>query len=245
MLANRWRRKLIGSRQAIAMLRRTTMYRPPKTEYDSVIMADLTRTYPLDQWFMDHMDNIATVLNLYAYTNSGMGYAQGMAFIVFVLYKTFYEDDPEYAIHDTYYAFHRVVEVIRPIYPLGSKDSRPHKFKDSVKQLIYVKLAIYDMDLAQKLKSSPDIIPIVIFQSVPALFANKFSSIEETSLLFDFIFCDKPIDTLHSTVCVLCAILLRFRHIFMSMSFEKTLELIQVKEYYNVRKIIAIASRVK
>ena len=244
-MANRWRQKLIGPRKTVAVLRKTNISKPPISEYNDIILQDLRRTYPLDDWFSDHMSDLSTLLNLYSYTNSGMGYAQGMAFILFVLFKTFHEDDKENALQDTFYAFHRVIEVIRPIYPLGEKDKRPNQFKDSVDRLIYLKLAIHDIRLAEKLKSMPDIVPLFIFQCVPALFANKFETIEDSTILFDFIFCDDVKDTFYNVICILCAILIRFKHIFIHMAYDKILQLLQVKEYYDIKFIIGIANRLK
>lgn len=245
MMANRWRSSLLGSTQIIKSLRKSNIRVSTISEYNDKILRDLRRTYPLNNWFNDHMESISNILNSYCYTNSGMGYSQGMAFIVFVLYKTFYEDNEEYATQDTFYAFHRVIQIIRPIYPIWNFDTRPIQFKDSVDSLIYMKLAIHDIDLAHTLKQKTEFIPLLIFQCLPALFANKFESIDDACILFDFIFCKKTLDMFHNVICVTCAVLIRFKAIFMYMKREQILHLIQVKEYYNVRKIICIANQIK
>ena len=241
MIASRWREKLIGNRLRIIELRKTPITDPPVKMFGTDILQDMTRTFPRNHWFLKHMENITMLLNSYAYTNSAMGYAQGMAFIVFILYKTFHEDIPKYALQDTYYAFHRIVGVIRPIYPLGRHDLGPQDFIRSINQLIYMKLAIHDTPLACRLKTMEQLVTIIILQCLPALFSNKFKSIEDGQILFDYIFSKESITMFNRIINVFAAILIHFRPIIMSMEEEKVMQLMQVQDYYKARKIIATA----
>lgn len=244
MRAHKWRKALIGAPETIRLLRQTNIPKTIDSEYRRVINDDLRRTFPENNWFTNHISELSNILNLYAYTNNGMGYAQGMAFIVFILYKIYYEDEPKYASQDTYYSFHKLITIIRPIYPLHDKDVRPNLFKDDIKRIVYLKIAHDHRDLAEKLKYHPDILPVLIYQCIPTLFGNKFA-FKSSCLLFDFMIVSKPVELFNRVLCVLCGIIISLKEIFMSMSFEKILQLISAKELYNVRKIICIANKIK
>lgn len=240
MLARRWRKVLQGSPSTLKVLRLTNIQDNINSDFSETIHQDIVRTYPTDPWFLPHIGKLSNILNLYAYTNKGMGYAQGMAFIVFILYKVYYKDRPKYACQDTFYSFHKIVNTIRPIYPLTKDDVSTSHFKDDIQKLIYLKIAVNYRKLSLRLKSMPEILPVVIYQCVPTLFANKFS-VEDTIVIYDFIFMDKCTNMFHRTICILCAIFISFEPIILSFQFEKILELIAVKQYYNVRKIISVA----
>lgn len=240
MIARRWRKVLLGTPDTLKLLRATNIKHAIHSNFNEAIHLDLVRTYPQDEWFTTHTKNLSNILNLYAYTNNGMGYAQGMAFIVFILYKKFYKDNPLYACQDTFYSFHKVVNVIRPIYPINAHDSSSTTFQDNLKHLIYFKLSRKHRELALKLKEFPVLMSTIIYNNMPCLFANKFS-VDESSLLYDFIFVGNCSDMFHRILSILCAIVISFEPIILSFTFDRILQIIAVKDYYNVRKILSIA----
>ena len=240
MIAQRWRKILLGKPDTLKLLRSTNIKNTVPSSFDEDIHLDLVRTYPNDKWFTTHTKNLSNILNLYAYTNNGMGYAQGMAFIVFILYKKFYNDEPSYACQDTFYSFHKIVNVIRPIYPINERDTSSTEFHDHLKHLIFFKIARKNRNLANKLKQFPDLMSVIIYNNIPCLFANKFS-VEESTLLYDFIFVGACSEMFHRVICILCAIVISFKPIIMSFTFDKVLEIMAVRDYYNVRKLLCIA----
>lgn len=240
MIAQRWRKVLLGKSDTIKTLRCTNIQNTVHSSYNEDIHLDLVRTYPTDKWFTKHTENLSNILNLYAYTNNGMGYAQGMAFIVFILYKNFYIDDPKYACQDTFYSFHKIVNIIRPIYPINESDTSSTEFQDHLKFLIFFKISRKNRELALKLKQLPDLMSVIIYNNIPCLFANKFS-VEESILLYDFIFVGECSEMFHRVICILCGIIISFEPIILSFTFDKVLEIMSVKDYYNSRKVLSIA----
>lgn len=240
MLAGRWRKVLLGGTKSITIIRLTNLESVANSKDGETIRRDIVRTYPTNPWFTPHIGKLSNILNLYAYTNNGMGYAQGMAFIVFILYKVYHDDNPKHADKDTFYSFHKIINTIRPIYPLNKDDVSASVYVNDLKQLVYMKIAVNHRRLALRLKSMPDIIPLVIYQCIPTLFGNKFN-VDDAIIIYDFIFMGECTDMFHRAICILCAIFISFEPVILTFQFEKVLEFIAVKEYYNVRKIISIA----
>lgn len=241
MIAQRWRKVLLGKPDTVKILRCTNIKNTIHSSFNEEIHLDLVRTYPKDEWFTTHTKNLSNILNLYAYTNNGMGYAQGMAFIVFILYKKFYHDDPDNACQDTFYSFHKIVNIIRPIYPINDVDTSTTTFQNHLKHLIFFKIARKHRNLANKLKEYPELMPVIIYNNIPCLFANKFS-VEEATVLYDFIFVGECSEMFHRVICILCGMVISFEPIILSFTFDKILQIISVKDYYNVRKILCVAS---
>ena len=186
MLASRWRKALMGGSKTLKLLRLTNLDIPIHSDYHETIHQDIVRTYPTNEWFTAHTKKLTNILNLYAYTNNGMGYAQGMAFIVFILYRTFHRDNPKHADKDTYYSFHKIINTIRPIYPLNKDDVSASEYMNDLKTLMYIKIAVNHRRLALRLKSMPMVMSVLIYQCVPTLFANKFN-VEDATTVYDFI----------------------------------------------------------
>ena len=90
--AQKWRNYLLGSPSTIYLLRESKEIKHKENKHEEVIRNDLKRTYPLNDFFTDRIGDLSNVLNTYAHINEGMGYAQGMAFIAFNLYKIYYEE---------------------------------------------------------------------------------------------------------------------------------------------------------
>ena len=214
-------------------------------EYDSAVCRDmlkmdLPRTFPREPWFQDHMSTLTAILSAYASTNPGMGYAQGMAFPVFVLYRTYYVDDPKHARVDTYYSFHRLIHVVRPMYPLNSDDSRPTTFTKHINALLPLLVSLVDAPFACRLKRFPIILYAFALQSLPTLFTNKFH-LYDSPTVFDFIVNVSPVRMFQRALCTLASIIVLFKPIFMYMEYEKILEIINIRAYYDVDRIVRIA----
>ena len=101
LIAHRWRRCLLGTNEDVYRLRTIKLTTPimeslPVDEIDR----DLKRTFPLDEFFTKHTDEIRNVLLWYAWTNPSVGYCQCFSFIAFIMFKVFYENDPPHAMID-------------------------------------------------------------------------------------------------------------------------------------------------
>ena len=239
-----WRNILLGSYDDQQRLHRNAKNMPTSDEYDEIIRADITRTFANDEWFATHFTTLTDILRCYAYTNVGMGYMQGMSFPVFVLYRTFFTDAPKNAAVDTFYAFHRLINVVRPIYPLSDSDPVPAKFNDDICTLVILMVAVTDSDFAQTLRTYKHILTVMVFQCVPTLFANKFNY-DETCIVFDFIFDTSNRTMFRNVLRILVATLFVFKPVFMYMHEHTIMELISVRDYHNVHKIITLAKNIE
>lgn len=230
----------MGDADEIAALRARRL-----PEYDSAVCrdmlsVDLPRTFPYEPWFQDHMSTLTAILSAYASTNPGMGYAQGMAFPVFVLYRTYYVDNPKHAQMDTYYSFHRLIHIVRPIYPLNGHDPRPTTFANQINALLPLLVSFVDAPFARTIKHFPIILHAFTLQSLPTLFTNKFQMHDSPSV-FDFIIDKSPVRMFQRALCVLAAIFVLFKPVFMHMEYEKILEMINIRAYYDVDRLLRIA----
>jgi len=241
MRALKWRRILLGPRDTIQLLRQAPLH-PQRSLHDNTIEKDIIRTFGDDDWFHEHIGPLANILSTYAYTNEGMGYVQGMAYMVFVLYRCFYEDCPLHAETDTYYAFHTLINAIRPIYPIHSRDSTPIDFHGRISTLVFLTISSQDQRLARRVQALPGVVEHLTRQTIPSIFGNKFAY-SEIVVLFDFIIDPSTSETFHRIVCVLAATIMALGPVFLSMNANKIMEIVQIKEYYDVTKIIAFARR--
>lgn len=240
--AQKWRNCLMGSPSIIFLLRKSRVHIDHPSTYFDDIHNDLKRTYPLDDFFTDHIVELSKILNTYAFVNEGMGYAQGMAFIVFALYKTFYEDDPVYAAEDTFFSFHKLVHVIRPAYPLNPKDVKVIDFNKNITSCVTLLVSSQNTHLALKVKEL-NIVPIFIQQNLPSLFCTKYS-VEDCCLLFDFIIDKDQFQMFHRILCVMAGMILSIEAVIMNMNFESILGIMQNKGCYKIRRVLCHANSV-
>jgi len=227
-----------------ALLHRTTLRNDfllaPGTPYVDEIGRDLDRTFPKCKWFLPHRPQLLELLNTYAYVNSGMGYCQGMNFVLFVLYKKFYVDSVKDARIRTYYAFHRLINVIRPVYPLNSKDTRPLQFSSKIASFVCILVSKHSIKLKRPLKH---IVCIIINQTLPALFLNKYN-VEDATLILDYIINKDDKVMFRKILSILVAIVLRFESVFVHLDECQILQIINIREYYEVNKILSISKRI-
>jgi len=239
----KWRNCLLGDYHEQEALHANEVCECPTKEYTEIIHSDLLRTFPKDAWFKTHFPALSKVLNSYAYTNKAMGYMQGMSFPMFVLYRTFYEDDPDNAFNDAYYAFHSIINVVRPIYPLSSTDPCPKMFNSDICTLIILIVGANDMKFARTLRDHTDILKVMIYQCVPTLFTNKFNY-EDCCVLFDFILHKSGKVMFENILRLLVATVLVFKPVFEHMADEHILELIATREYHSVYRIVSLAGSI-
>ena len=240
--AQKWRNCLMGSPSTIFFKREYSIKMEYLSKYDNEIQNDLKRTFPTSSFFTDHIVVLSDILNTYAYVNDGMGYAQGMAFIVFTLFKVYYEDDPIFATEDTFYSFHKVVQVIRPVYPLNAKDEKVLVFHQNLVPNVTLLLSKYNPTLAKRVNEI-GIMDLLLYQNIPSLFCNKFE-ITDCCLLWDFILRKKHYDMFHRVLCVLAGMIISLEPVIMDFNIDSIMSIMQDQHTYNVRRVILHAHKV-
>lgn len=131
---------------------------------------------------------------------------------------------------------------MRPIFPIDKYDETPILFQKKIKKLVLVNISKSYKTLARKLKRSDQPLSILIHQCIPTLFANRFS-LDETCILWDFIFDTNSVYMLEKIIHILSAIVITFEPIILNMHDFTILTLMQQKSMYNVNRIIAVANR--
>lgn len=235
-----WRNCLLGSPYTIHFIREYTINIGKISKHNDDILKDIKRTYPMNAFFNDHIEKLSNILNTYAYVNNGMGYAQGMAFLAFVLFKVYHEDDPLYAAEDTFYSLHNIIQVIRPAYPLNDKDKSAVNFNDHMSSSVALLIGKKNKPLALKLKEM-DLIKIFIYQHIPCLFANRYK-VEDCCILWDFIIRPESKEMFHRILCIVAGMIMTVEPVVMNMSFDSILGIMQHNSTYNVRRVITKAS---
>jgi len=238
MRASKWRAALIGDLDLIHKLRQSTIIPPNVIRDQSTMDQDLKRTFPTVQWFNKdtHLNNISDILMAYAKVNPNIGYAQGMCFIVFVLYKVYYEDCPEYVVHDTFYSLHTLIHYIRPLYPRDCDDKHITKWLESTASIIRLKLLYRSPKLAVKLRNS-GFIKLLLIKTAPALFANWFK-IEDIVILWDYLFTG---DTFENMLNAITAMIVCNRDIYLHLNEDKALQITAIKSFYKVSSVVSYA----
>ena len=83
MRAYRWRCALMGPPETWSDLRTPVV--TSTSAYLGQITLDVQRTFPEEKWFDPHRPQLVQMLNTFASVNVGMGYIQGMNYLIFPL----------------------------------------------------------------------------------------------------------------------------------------------------------------
>jgi hypothetical protein len=156
------------------------------SDFDTQIRMDIERTHPMDHWFDPHRESICKLLNAFANTNIGFGYPQGLNFLVFPLWKVYYQSSPKWAMHDTFYSLQHLVGALLSVYPIHKSDNAALDQIELICAIVKLRTSKKYPKLRRKLFSeeySPFIISIVS-KMVPTLFANVYT-VNNCILLWD------------------------------------------------------------
>ena len=237
MQATRWRSILMGDVNDL----RSRVLASPDIEALPLdeIERDITRTFPSDKWFKEHHDRIRNVLLWYAWTHPGISYCQAFSFLAFSLYKMYHVNDPRHSMVDTYYSMHTLISLVRPMFPLNSKDNKPAEFAKAFQSLVHINLLVVDHDLAEKVLDH-DIVKIYVLNGVPTLFTNWFS-VEEGHQIIEFILDNSKERMFSNIVNFVSAFILAYREIYMHFATEDLMLYVHTKNVFHVAKIIAVA----
>lgn len=176
------------------------------SNYLAQITRDVHRTFPTERWFDPHRATLVQLLNTFASVNVGVGYIQGMNYLMFPLWKVFYQSEPEWAVEDTLCAMQSLMHMTLRTYPTGPTGSSYLKTLGGVLRLRCVTLCpsmhvLFDADYELFMTA-------VISSVMPTLFANVLQ-LDRVLLLWDQFFAagskrqmfNRAVDTL---VCLLC-----------------------------------------
>lgn len=239
MRAHKWRQRLIGDIKMINQLRKTTIVVPNIIKEQDTMLRDLKRTFPEIEWFneREHIGNITSILKGFAHANPTIGYAQGIAFIVFILYYVYYNDSKEHVLHDTFYSLHTIISHIRPFIPRDSSDSRIQNWIDSAASIIRLKFFHNHPTLALKLRDTIHI-KLLIIQTGPALFANWFD-FEDTQLIWDYLFSTENI--FENVLDIIAGMIVSNKEVYLHLDTEKVLQITGLRSFYRVASIVSYA----
>lgn len=235
--SHRWRKCLLGTTNDIYQLRTIKLSIPLLEDLPVVeIDRDLTRTFPLEMFYTNHIDKIRNVLLWYAWTNPSLPYCQCFSFLAFVMYGCFHQGDKRHAMIDTYYAIHKMILLIKPLLPISANDTRPLEFAGILRSVILLDIMKYDRQLYNRLRNSI-VIKYVIFSGFSAFYLNWFDSASGITLL-DYIINEKSSVMFQRLLKFTVAFFLVQKPMFMGLEDDQCLELLHEKEMINFYSIL-------
>jgi len=203
-----YRKTLIGNSKAILITRMQEINIPTSTKFDEQIDMDLARCFPT---MKKHRKVLKDILKAYASSAVGVGYAQGINFLVCPLYNHLLIDNQEYALSDTFYCLQRVMRLVLPIYPLHNKDIIPLQYSAKVAELLR-RDTRFPSDWL-------DVVQCFLLRFWPTMFSNMFN-LDQIKVLWCYILTGKT-DTLR---------LKRLYKIFLNM-FKSNSPLYKMEKY--------------
>lgn len=223
MYAARWKFKLLKNYRI--------QFLPISNHCNNDLEKDMKRTYPTVEWFRKHERELSNILLNFIEMNPALSYMQGMCFIVFTLFYTFRHSD--FRSCETLYCLHKIVEPIRPIYPLNENDRSPLLFIDSTAKIILLKINQRSKALSELLDI--DIVKIFIVSGFPSFFGNWYN-LEETIKLYDVLIDESPVKMLNNMIQFLACFFLYHKQIILNSTLEQTMYILQQKG--NLKKIL-------
>lgn len=170
--------------------------------YNDLIKMDIVRTHPTDTWFDCHRPTLCRLLNSFALRNVGFGYSQGLNYLIFVLWKVFYKNDPSTAEQYTLSSLQYLVGKLMTVYPLSRSDNQAMRQMQTICTMVRLRCSTKFPRLQDKLFSrayEPMLVSLVT-RVVPTMFANIFD-VDQCMLLWDeLLLYDRLLDALVTCV---------------------------------------------
>ena len=209
-------------------------------------MHDVYRTFTTDTWFDQHRMRLARMLNTFATVNAGVGYIQGMNYLMFPLWKVYYSSCPTWAIEDTLASMQTILHLTLRTYATRVNDTRAYEYLKTIVGIIRLRAVTMNKDLHVLFDSQyTPFLQCTVSNMIPTLFANALP-IDSVLLLWDQFFAartrrqmlDRAVDTL---VCLL----VHHRNLFLYMSVTQSMDIFerlctQTLNQYVVRKTIQV-----
>ena len=244
MRAHRWRTALMGPPTSWMSMREKVTMRT--STFHDQIMHDVYRTFTSDPWFDAHRPRLARMLNTFAMVNAGVGYIQGMNYLMFPLWKVYYSSCPTWAVEDTLASMQTILHLTLRTYATRVDDARAYEYVKTLVGMIRLRAVTLhsDMHVLFDRQYTP-FLQSMVSTMIPTLFANALS-IDAVLLLWDQFFAadtrrqmfDRAMDTL---VCLI----VHHRNLFVHLSVIQAMDLFerlctQTLNQYVVRKTIQV-----
>lgn len=242
MRAHRWRTALMGPSDTWEQVRKPIELRT--SAYLGQISLDIRRTFPKEHWFDPHRSKLIELLNTFASINVGIGYIQGMNYLIFPLWKVYYESAPEWAVEDTLASMQSIMHMTLRVYPTHvSKDMSYLKTLAGVVRLRCITLCprmhvLFDADY------EPFIIS-VISTVMPTLFATVLD-LDHLMVLWDQFFdAGSRRSMFNRAVDTLVCLLVHHKNLFIYLPVSTAMDVFsrlthQTLDQYVVRKTIEV-----
>ncbi len=206
MRAHRWRTALMGPPDTWSDVRSPIDLRT--SEYLGQITLDIHRTFPDEHWFDPHRKKLVDLLNTFASVNVGIGYIQGMNYLIFPLWKVYYENCPEWAVEDTLCSMQSIMHMTLRAYPTHVSDTRTTSYLKTLSGVVRLRCTTLcpAMNILFDNEYEPFIMS-VISTVIPTMFATVLQ-LDHVMVLWDQFFAaeskrrmfNRVVDTL---VCLL------------------------------------------
>ena len=195
-----------------------------KSEFDEQIRLDIVRTFPENKWFEPHHEILCSILNSFCLVNKGLGYPQGLNFLVFPLYYVYYNDNESTAVENTFYSLHGILQFVLPTYPLNAKDTNVLKKIECISNLVCYecyarepKMDVLFDDLNKQFLMS------IVTNVIPTLYANVFK-LEDILILWDIFFSTEKGKMFETVLMVLVKVMLFHKNVFLYLSPDKSMQ---------------------
>lgn len=206
-----------------------SLRKPPLTfgisEYDEQIRLDICRTFPENEWFTPHHRTLISILNAFCLVNEGLGYPQGLNFLVFPLFYVYHDDNKKTAVENTFYSLHGILRFVLPTYPLNAKDTNVLKKIQSISNLVCYECYEKEPELAILLEDPhKQFMVSIVCNVIPTLYANVFD-LENVLLLWDGFFSTPKEVMFQKVVGVLVKVILFHKNLFIHLSPDKSFQI--------------------
>jgi len=196
-----------------------------KSEFDEQIRLDICRTFPENEWFNPHHETLVSILNAFCLVNEGLGYPQGLNFLVFPLFYVFHKDNQKTAVENTFYSLHGILRFVLPTYPLNAKDTNVLKKIESISNLVCFECYEKETELAILLEDPhKQFMVSIVCNVIPTLYANVFD-LENVLILWDGFFCTPKETMFQKVVGVLVKVILFHKNVFIHLSPDKSFQI--------------------
>lgn len=225
MYASRWKFRLLH-KYPIHFL-------PICTTINEDVEKDMERTYPTVRWFDNHKLEIKNIIMNFVEMNPALSYMQGMCFISFTLFYVFRHSD--FRGSETLYSLHKIIEPLRPIYPLSSDDKKPLEFIQSTSKIILLNINKHHKKLSTNL--DVEIVKLFIVCGFPSFFGSWYN-LEDTVYLYDHLIDNTPSKILNNMIHFLCCFFIYHEKVILTASFTQKMYILQQKG--NLKKIVSL-----
>jgi hypothetical protein len=211
------------------------------SSYEAQIHIDVARTHVHDPWFhSQHRASVCRLLNAFANTNPGIGYAQGLNFLVFPLFKVYYLAAPQWAMEDTFYSLQRLMRSLLFIYPLHSDDAAVLTHMSVLSAAVKLRATTLQPKLHNMLfleQYAPFLLSLVS-KLIPTLFSNVFT-VDKTIVLWDHMFAanNKPLLSL-GVHCIARLLVINYNAV-LHLSIDKCMTVVQHSMPHTLHQLCA------